>query len=356
MKEISSVYIHIPFCKKICKYCDFAKYYYDAKLASSYFEALEKEVRSRYQGEKIKTIYIGGGTPSSLSLELLEKLFAIVAIFDKTFDYEFTFECNVNDITEDLLKYLKAHGVNRLSIGIESFNLKVLATLGRDYLSKGRLELACKYFTNISCDLIYGVNGESLADLKKDLEELLIFNFAHLSIYSLILEEHTLLALENYQEISSDLDRDMYDLICATLKEAGYEHYEISNFAKPGFSSCHNLVYWNNEFYYGFGASSASYEKGRRFSNQRGLANYIADPLKRSYEEEVDQKRAMEYEMILGLRKLEGVSKKRFYQKYQKKIEDVFNVSKLEQNKDYYFIKESDLFISNSILCDFILD
>ena len=356
MKDIVNYcYIHIPFCKKICTYCDFCKMYYNENFINKYLEALDKEINDNYKGETLKTLYIGGGTPSCLNMDELRKLFKVLKKFELDFNYEFTFECNLNDITEELLLFLKENNVNRLSIGVESFNEKILKVLGRKYNFDimEKLELVKKYFSNINIDLIYGVNGESLEDLKEDLDKFIKLDVSHISIYSLILEDNTILKVNNYEEIDSDLCRSMYDYICDILEKEDYIHYEISNFSKEGFQSKHNLNYWNNGKYYGFGLGASGFTKNIRYSNTRGVNKYLKGNF-RSEEEIISEKVDMENFMILGLRKIEGVSKQEFYKRYNKKIEDVFNVSKLEESKDYYFIKKDNMYVSNYILEDFI--
>lgn len=355
MNKIKSIYIHIPFCKKICSYCDFCKIYYNPKIVDKYLKELKKEVLSQYKNEPIKTLYIGGGTPSSLNNKELNKLFSITNIIKLTKNYEFTFECNIEDINEELLITLKNNKINRISIGIQSFNKDILNTLGRTYNFSitNKINLVKKYFNNINIDLIYGVNNETIDILDNDLNNFLKLNINHISIYSLILEENTILKINNYQEIDDSLNNDMYYYIIKKLKQNGYNQYEISNFSKKGYESKHNLTYWNNDYYYGFGLSASGYINNIRYTNTKSMTNY----LKGNYiyqKEIINDKINMENEMILGLRKIKGVSKKKFYNKYKKNINEVFNISKLKQNKYYYYIPKKHLFISNYILEDFI--
>lgn len=351
-----SVYIHIPFCRKICTYCDFCKMFYNEDLVDKYLIALEKEVSLLYKGSLLKTIYVGGGTPSCLNKRSLNKLFSIIDRFNLDNDVEFTFECNINDITEDLLVFLKSNKVNRLSIGIESFNNKILNILGRDYSDiniKDRIDLVKKYFNNINIDLIYGVRSQSLDDLKDDLEKFIGLDINHISIYSLILEDNTMLKISDYKEIDEDLNREMYDYIVSFLEDNGYIHYEISNFSKKGYFSRHNLNYWNNDRYYGFGLGASGYINNIRYTNTRSLSKYTSGNF--LYEKDIVSKNIdMENFMILGLRKMKGVSNKVFNDRYNTNIEDVFDVSKLEKKGDYYYIGRENIYISNYILEDFI--
>lgn len=354
-EDIKSIYIHIPFCKNICSYCDFAKLYYKEELVNEYLNSLKYEIDNNYKNETINTLYIGGGTPSSLSKNSLNKLFTIMKKIKLSKNYEFTFECNIEDINQELLKTLKNNKVNRISIGIESFNKKILKILNRNYNFniKKRINLVKKYFSNINIDLMYGINTETIKDLKKDLKKFKKLNINHISIYSLILEEHTYLKANNYKVIDEELERSMYEFICKYLKKHNYIHYEISNFSKKGYESKHNLTYWNNEKYYGFGLGASGFIENYRYTNTRNINKYI----NHEYifeKEKMNKKTNMENFMILGLRKLSGVSDKEFYKKYHHHIKDIFNTKKLEYNNDYYYINENNLYISNYILEDFI--
>ncbi len=350
-----SVYIHIPFCNNICTYCDFCKMYYKEEWVNKYLDVLQKEIETYYQNDKIKTIYIGGGTPSSLNMTQLEKLFSILKILKLNKNIEFTFECNIEDINEKLMQKLKHNKVNRLSIGVQSFNKDYLKLMGRNITCniEEKIKLAKKYFYNINIDLIYGIKNQTLYELKQDLDKIISLNPTHISLYSLILEENTILKANKYQELDDDTQRDMYDYIRKTLNKNNYIHYEISNFSKKGYSSKHNLTYWNNEEYYGFGLGASGFINNIRYTNTRSFNEY----LKKKYhleENNLSIKENMENEMILGLRKINGVSKIKFKNKYNKEIENIFSIKKLNENKNYLYISKKNLYISNSILIDFI--
>ena len=329
--------------------------YVNDEMIKNYLKALSNEIDTYYINDKLKTIYIGGGTPSVLEKDELDYLFSIITKLKKDDDYEFTFECNIEDINESLLIYLKEKGVNRLSVGVESFNKKILKILGREYdfNIKEKIALCKKYFYNINIDLIYGINGQTLQDLEHDLKEFISLNISHISIYSLILEEHTILKINNYEEIDEDLNREMYDYICSFLKNNGYVHYEISNFSKKGYESRHNLTYWNNERYYGFGLGASGYIDDIRYTNTRSFTKYINGKY-RYVMENMNKKIDMENFMILGLRKIKGVSNEEFKKRYGLDINNVFDTTKLKYKNNYYYIDEDDLYISNYILKDFI--
>ena len=354
-----SVYIHIPFCNSICSYCDFCKFLHNNIWASNYLEVLEKEIDEYYEGDTVKTIYIGGGTPSVLSTANLIKLFKIIKKFKLNKDYEFTFECNVNDITNELLILLKENNVNRISIGVESFNKYKLKYLNRKHDKDeifNNIELCKKYgFDNINVDLIYALPIENMLILKQDLHNLLKLNVDHISTYSLIIEEHTVLYNKKFKPIDEELDYKMYKYICSKLKQKGYSHYEVSNFARNNKESIHNLTYWDNEEYYGFGLGAHGYINNVRYENTRNFNKYLNNEY-RFNELIVSIQEEMENELILGLRKLKGVSIKEFYNKFDKNIFEVFKLDeaiskKYLINKDGYIsIPENKIYVMNEII------
>lgn len=363
--SMQSVYIHIPFCETICTYCDFCKMYYHSTFVPSYLHALKKEIDEYYQGEKIKTIYIGGGTPSVLSTTELEQLFDILKTFHLDETLEFTFECNIENITREKLEILKKNKVNRLSIGVETFDKKFLFYLNRHHTKeevaeKIKIARECG-FDNINIDLIYAIPGQTLKNLRKDLDCFLELDIEHISTYSLMIEPHTILGVSKEESISEDLDYKMYELINQVLKEHGYDHYEVSNFARTGYESKHNLVYWNNENYYGFGLGASGYIKNTRYTNTRSLTEYIHGNYRKE-KEILNEKEILENEFILGFRKLRGISKQQFFEKYQMKLEEIEKIKKLvkegklDDDGEYIFIKDMYIYTMNSILVEFIGD
>lgn len=359
---MKSVYIHIPFCNKICSYCDFTKIYYNKKYINNYLDTLEYEINNNYQNDLVKTIYIGGGTPTSLDIDELSKLFNIVNLFKLDKDYEFTIECNIESLTKDKLDLFKKNKVNRLSIGIETFNEKFLKYLNRNHNKEDIFNIigyAKSLFDNINIDLIYGLKNQTLDDLKEDIDNFLKLDINHISTYSLIIEPHTVLYINNEENIDEDLDYDMYKYICNRLKEKGFIHYETSNFAKPGYESIHNLTYWNNDEYYGFGLGASGFINNVRYTNTKSIDKYLNKEF--IYEkEEMNDYLNMQNEMILGLRKLKGVSLDTFKEKYHKDIKEVFNIDKLLEERKliikdgYIFINPEYIYLSNDILINFI--
>ena len=246
--SVKSCYIHIPFCNTICSYCDFCKIYYKANLVDAYLDSLSNEIDKYYKGEILDTIYIGGGTPSTLSNNELNKLFSIINKLNISDNYEFTFECNLEDISEELLILLKNNRVNRISIGVESFNKRILKILSRRYDIDiiDRINLCKKYFTNINIDLMYAIPSETIKELENDIDNFLSLDIPHISTYSLIIEKNTVMYNNKLKNIDEDTDYEMYKLIINKLK-GKYKHYEISNFSELGYESRHNLSYCISE-------------------------------------------------------------------------------------------------------------
>lgn len=359
---MKSVYIHIPFCNTICSYCDFPKLYSSVCNKKKYLKELKKEILKKYKNEQIKTIYIGGGTPSILSINELKELLEITNIFSKEKDIEFTVECNIESIDETKLKLMKKYNVNRISIGVESFDKKNILFLNRHHNKKeaiSKIKLIKKYFDNINIDLMYAIPIENIKTLKKDINLLLKLKIPHISCYSLIIEPHTKLYNDNIEYIDEDLDYKMFNLICKKLKK--YHHYEISNFSLLGYESKHNLTYWNNEEYYGFGMGASGYINGIRYNNTKNITEYLNGNYTIE-KNKLTEKEQMQEEMFLGLRKLEGVNKSNFEKKYHKKIEEVFEIQNLIKekrlcmNSDYIYINPKYIYTSNDIMISFVGD
>ena len=352
-----SIYIHIPFCNSICTYCDFCKIFYNKKYINDYLNNLEQEIKVRYKSEIVNTIFIGGGTPSSLDDEELIRLMNIIEIFKLNDNYEFTVECNIESITENKLKIMKKYGVNRISIGVESFDNSIIKSLGRNHTKKdvyNKMGIVKRYFSNINIDLIYAAYDD-INILKSDIDCFLKLDIPHISTYSLIIEDNTVLKINGMKNIDEDIDYEMYKYIEDALEKNDYIHYEISNYAKNGYQSKHNLVYWNNEEYYGFGLSSTSYINNERITNTKNLRKYLnGEYLDTSVYEDKDIR--MENEIMLGLRKLDGIDLDRFKEKFNVSLEDIYNIDNLVRNG--YLIRDNNcikinkkyMYISNEII------
>ena len=327
LKKPTSAYVHIPFCTQICYYCDFSKVFIKNQPVDAYLQALIREFES-YKIEQLRTLYIGGGTPTAISAEQLDYLLSHLT---KTLDLsqleEFTIEANPGDLTPDKIAVLEKSAVNRISLGVQTFNDKQLKRIGRSHNEAQIYEsidsLKGAGFDNISIDLIYALPGQTMADVKENVAKAIALDIPHLSLYSLILEHHTVFMNKmrrgKLNLPTEDLEADMFDYIIAKLESHGFEHYEISNFTKPGRESRHNLMYWDNAEYYGVGAGASGYVDGVRYRNRGPIQHYlkgVAQGNPRLEEEVLTKQEMMEEEFFLGLRKKEGVSISRFEEKF----------------------------------------
>jgi len=353
-----SVYIHIPFCSNICSYCDFSKIYYNSKYVSRYLDTLESEIKERYNNEIVKTIYIGGGTPSSLNDKELERLFNIIKIFKLSDNCEYTMEANIENLTLNKIKLMKEYGINRVSLGVQTFDNSNLIYLNRKHNKDDVFNiinlLKLNGFNNINIDLIYGIDS-NINKVKKDIDYFLELDIPHISCYSLIIENNTVIGNNNTNYIDEDIEYEMYKYIENKLEKNNYIHYEISNYSKKGYNSKHNLVYWNNEYYYGFGLSSVSFINDYRITNTKNLTKYLnGEYVDNSTFEDINEK--MDNELMLGLRKIDGINLNNFKNKYNKDLFDVYDIDNLIKEK--YLIIENEclkinkeyIYLSNEIL------
>ena len=371
----TSAYVHIPFCTQICYYCDFSKVFIKNQPVDSYLEHLIEEYDS-YDIKKLRTLYIGGGTPTALSARqlafLLEKL---TDKLDLSYLEELTIEANPGDLDQEKIAVLKDSPVNRVSLGVQTFNDRMLKQIGRSHLEKDIYEnianLKKAGFDNISIDLIYALPKQTMEDVKINVAKAIALDIPHMSLYSLILENHTVfmnrMRRGKLPLPKEDLEAEMFDYIIAELEKAGFEHYEISNFSKPGFESRHNLMYWDNAEYYGIGAGASGYVDGVRYKNHGPIRHYlqaVEAGNARVQEEVLTLKEKMEEEMFLGLRKKSGVSKKRFEEKFGLSFEDQYGsvVSELTEqgllvaDKDIVRMTKKGLFLGDTVAEKFILE
>ena len=331
----TSAYVHIPFCTQICYYCDFSKVFIKNQPVDSYLEHLLEEFRS-YDIQKLRTLYIGGGTPTALSASQLEVLLkGLTENLDLSVLEELTIEANPGDLDADKIAILKNSAVNRVSLGVQTFDNKMLKKIGRSHLEKDiyenidRLKLAG--FDNISIDLIYALPGQTMEQVKDNVAKAIGLDIPHMSLYSLILENHTVfmnrMRRGKLPLPKEELEAEMFEYIITELERAGFEHYEISNFSKPVFESRHNLMYWDNAEYYGIGAGASGYVNGIRYKNHGPIRHYLSaveEGNARITEEHLSQKEKMEEEMFLGLRKKSGVSMARFEEKFGRSFDELY--------------------------------
>ena len=367
---MKGLYIHIPFCIKKCKYCDFNSFSACREEKATYLDALILEME-KYRGEAVDTIFIGGGTPTSLTAEQLEKLLKNVQEkFVLAELCEFTVEANPKTLDEEKLEILKKYGVNRLSIGVQSFNDNELLALGRVHTgieAEETIRLAKKYFDNISIDLMCAIPNQTKDSFKKNLEKAFSLNPSHISCYSLILEEGTPLFDENEKGNlvlpDENEEREIYDIAVCEMEKHGYGQYEISNFAKSGFESRHNKKYWQCDEYIGIGLSAHSYIDGVRFSNTDDFSSYIKGEFATGEKEVLSKEDKMSEFMFLGLRMTDGVSETEFAGRFGENLEKVFekpllkfkNMGMIEEKDDRICLSKKAISVSNQIMCEFIL-
>lgn len=344
--KISALYIHIPFCESICDYCDFAKLQYFHNFAEQYLNALEKELHEVVDNKDLKTIYIGGGTPTSLSDEQFERLLLMVKPYALKVK-EFTVEANPESLSLSKIKLLNKYHVNRVSIGVESTNDNILKAINRKHTFNNVKEavknLRNNGIDNINLDLIIGLPNVSKKMLMEDIINILSLNPSHISAYSLTVHEHTKFFIDKVNEPDDDYAYEAYKEINKTLETHGYSHYEVSNWAKEGYESQHNLTYWRNEQYYGVGLAAAGYIANVRYKNTTNFKDYIS--FKNEKEEEiVTLKDEKDYELMLRLRTKYGIN----LQEYKEKFDEDF----YELHKDVidHFIKTKLLKVVNNNL------
>ena len=374
-KKPTSAYVHIPFCTQICYYCDFSKVFIKNQPVDSYLEHLLEEFQS-YDIQKLRTLYIGGGTPTALSASQLEVLLnGLTKNLDLSVLEELTIEANPGDLDADKIAVLKNSAVNRVSLGVQTFDDKMLKKIGRSHLEKDiyenidRLKLAG--FDNISIDLIYALPGQSMEQVKDNVSKAIGLDIPHMSLYSLILENHTVfmnrMRRGKLPLPKEELEAEMFEYIITELERAGFEHYEISNFSKPSFESRHNLMYWDNAEYYGIGAGASGYVNGVRYKNHGPIRHYLSaveEGNARITEEYLSQKEQMEEEMFLGLRKKSGVSMVRFEEKfgqsfdglYGEIVRDLVQQGLMQIEGDRVRMTKRGLFLGDTVAERFILE
>lgn len=356
-----NVYIHIPFCKSKCNYCSFISFP-AIEMKKIYLNALEFEIKTHYKGEKLNTLYFGGGTPSLLTSNEFKRF---IELFNITPNTEITTELNPENITLKYMEKLSETQINRISFGCQTFDNDILKIIGRRH-NASDVENAVKYaknvgFNNISLDFIYGLPTQTLSGFENDLKRATALDIEHISLYGLKIEENCFFFNNPPKNIpSDDAQADMYLKAIETLKD--FEHYEISNFSKIGFNSKHNLNYWNNNNYYGFGIAAHGYENNVRYFNTSNLQKYINMPTKHESEHKLTKQEQLEEEIFLGFRKTSGINveniNKKFNINFRKKYYDI-----LKKHIEYKYISETKtgfalttkgILISNIILSEFL--
>lgn len=342
--KTEALYVHIPFCEHICSYCDFAKIFYQPTMADQYLKALQNEAK-RLPAQKMRTIYIGGGTPSALNHEELRKLLDMLAVFYGDETIEYTIEANPESLDEEKLRLLKSYGVNRLSIGVQSFNDEILEKIERHHHRQMVIDLIIKAhemgFDNISIDLMYGLPSQHMSDVKEDLSIALSLPIRHLSYYSLILEEGTLLAKERYQKMDEDEEKDINDYIDQALEKAGFHKYEVSNYALAGYESKHNKAYWHYDNYYGIGCGAVGKIDNELIEHSRAINRYLrGEDITKV--QQLSEKDTMFNHLMMSLRLVEGLDLSEFYRRYHKSFEEVYPTALKKELDQGQLIIEDD--------------
>lgn len=374
LKEVA-LYIHIPFCKQKCFYCDFPSYASLDHLKDDYVDALCKEIEEKVIDYKIKSIFIGGGTPSYLETNQIYKLLKTISKLNLTENMEFTMECNPGALEKEKLETMINGGVNRISMGLQAVQNSLLKDIGRIHSFKQfeeNFNLAREVgFKNINVDLMFGLPNQKVDEWVESLETIARLNPEHISAYSLIIEEGTAFykLWERNKLIlpSEDDERNMYSITKKILKEHGYNQYEISNYAKPGYECYHNKVYWQCNDYLGVGSASSSFIDGKRIKNIEDVKAYIEkiNNNESIIEEIIENSKEdnMEEFIFMGLRMNKGINinefKERFgieiYSIYKDIIEKNINKNLLVLEKDNLRLTDKGIELSNSVMSDFIL-
>lgn len=356
---MSSLYVHIPFCVKKCNYCSFISFPLEDEAFGRYFDALKQEFDQKIK-TKLKTIYFGGGTPSVVPIEFYQKF-----KFDFTGNYEFTFEINPATVDILYLKKLRSIGVNRLSIGVQSFDDTLLKSIGRIHNSSQALECVkiaqVAGFENISIDLIYGLPNQSMKIWQQSLQKATTLGVQHISTYGLKIEKGTPFG-ENPPKClpDEDLCADMYLQSVEILEQNGLKQYEISNFAQKGKESRHNMTYWKNNPYIALGVSAHGYQDGIRYYNTSDFEKYLKNPTKPEFSEKLTEDEVFKEGIFLGLRMKQGLDLKEFQNRYnidfEEKYADILDKYKdfFEQKNGRIALSTQGLMLSNVILSEFM--
>jgi len=362
---VKSAYIHIPFCRSKCHYCSFVSFN-KPELKEQYLNALKSEVKHFYDGEVLNTLYLGGGTPSILCTNEIAPLLRLFSLNKKT---EITMELNPDDCDYGYLRTLLDLGINRISFGCQTFNDEILKLINRRH-SSGQVIEAVKYaqnagFKNISLDFIYGLPNQNAEMFSSDLKRAVSLGISHISLYGLKLEPGCYFYNNLPANLPDDDEQaDMYLGAIELLQDAGFEHYEVSNFCRPGFYSRHNMTYWNNEEYYGFGVAAHGYKNGARYSNKETIETYINNPFEHKEFKFLTAQEKLEEEIFLGFRRMKGINISDinakysidFLEKYNEILKKYEGLNLIEKTLDGYRFTPNGILVSNVVLADFLAD
>ena len=321
-------YIHVPFCSHRCGYCDFTLIARRADLVEDYLRAMEIELASLGEPREVDTLFLGGGTPTYLSADQLDRLFATLKKWLRLAPgYEWSIEANPTGLSDDKLDVLQAAGVNRVSLGVQTFDTELLKLLERDHdgeIAVDAVQRLLSRFSNVSIDLIFGIPGQGLSHWLDTIDRAARLGVQHISTYGLTFEAGTTFWSRRLKgqlrQITDDVEREMYEAVMDRLPAAGYDQYEISNFAQPGFACRHNQVYWRADPFFGFGPGAAAFVDGVRRTNHRSVTTWLRRTLAgenaAGESEMLEQESAAREAVMLGLRPVAGISLTAFRERY----------------------------------------
>lgn len=364
MSKVKGLYIHVPFCEHLCFYCDFCKVFYDTEQASQYLNVLAQELDS-YQIDfgALESIYIGGGTPSALNIYQLETLFNMLNQHDLSSVKEYSIEINPENFNLAKAQLLKDNHINRVSIGVQTFNEKILKAINRQHTKQQAIQaiqdLKSVGIENISVDLMYGFNNQTVSDIKEDLTILEQLEIEHVACYNLILEKGTVFNNMQY-EVDEEQAYELELFLQQELFKMGYEHYEVSNFAKHQKYSHHNLLYWHNEKYYGIGLGASGYLDNYRYYNTKSITKYLKGNFNVRKEYYSNLESLLKDEILVKFRLYNGIALEPINRKYSIDFTNYFNNAIMKninrvylQNNQLYFYKEGQDYL-NEVIIDFI--
>ena len=344
-----SLYLHVPFCKSICYYCDFKRGLYNEKKADEWLRQIQQEWHLKQINHQLKTIYIGGGTPTALHEKQLKKLLELTLPYQEQC-IEFTIESNIESLNEEKLMLLKKHGVNRISLGVQSLQDDLLKMMNRKHTKKDVFDCIDNIYaagiTSISVDMMYGFENQSLDSWSRDLMELTkCEKIKHLSLYSLTIEENSVFGRRKIKTCENEVEALMYEKAIEILEQQGFEQYEVANFCRKGFASLHNCNYWKYEDFYGIGIGASGKEEGVRYTNTGSLEAYLQD--KHEIEREILTTNDRIFENIMmSLRMRTGLDLNVFRERYHQDIFEIYEKEIEEERKKGNLMIQNDSLIA----------
>ena len=360
MTRIKHLYIHVPFCNTICNYCDFCHRVYDKNLVDKWLKALSNEIINKCI-DQYETIYIGGGTPTSLSIKQLDRLLSLIKPYTNNC-IEYTIEVNPESLDIDKINLFNLYGINRISMGVQTSNDELLKSLNRKHtfedVKNKILLLKNNGLNNISIDLMYSLPSQNIEIINKTIDDFICLDIPHVSLYSLTVEENTVFGKKGIKSLDEDIEADMYELICNKLKENGYIHYEVSNFCKTNYESKHNLGYWNYDDFLGLSLSASSKVGNKRWTNTNKFNDYFNDFNSTIEDISLSNDDLMFENIMMSLRTSKGVNIEEFNKKYNTDVLSYYEkgINNFNIIVEGGYIRAKNLGILNNTLLDFMKD